>query len=683
MDSDLDVKGWLSVEHLALYREWRPQSFRDVIGQEHVCRTLQNAVRQGRVAHAYLFCGPRGTGKTSTARILAKAINCPDSQDGEPCNTCTSCRSTTAGISMDVIEMDAASHRGIEEIRDLNQKVCFAPTAGKSRLFIIDEVHMLTGEAFNALLKTLEEPPRHTIFILATTEAHKVPLTIVSRCQRFDFRRLSRDVINDHLRRVAGEKGWQIDDDALELLSRHAGGALRDALGLLEQAASFTGGAISRIDLETLIGAISPESLRSLLAAAMTGDASSLLQQLDELSARGCEPRQVLYQLIDLVRDRLFAAATPGPERNGYANLLRGLAAAEADLKGNSRPDLVLELALVRFSDAPAIPAPGSAGCAPASSSAGSSVPSGHGAAPASGRQTGDHAPAETSRGAVSKSVTDAIGTGAPGKPAATSAGQPSLQEQATIVVSLGELRKILGQVFQNQPIESQDLASCEFERDGDKIVLKASSAFQQERLLKDENRRKLQDALRQRHPALELEIAWALGAPEQSSSHMGGGCSPQVPGARRAPETGAASTEPGTATLEGAAQPRASGKTSPRQEPHYRGGQERAPGAVQESPDGKRTDEATVHKADLSDLLDREASPDTNRPVSSPDSDKEQTLDNGQQATLGRKNEAEQKTAPGRRPEERQIDEGQVDPVVGVALTLFNGKIIDETEAG
>jgi len=155
MDADLDVKGELNVEHLALYREWRPQTFREVIGQEHVCRTLQNAVRQSRVAHAYLFCGPRGTGKTSTARILAKAVNCPDSQDGEPCNTCSSCRSTTAGISMDVIEMDAASHRGIEEIRDLNQKVCFAPTAGKSRLFIIDEVHMLTGEG-------LQRPPENS-----------------------------------------------------------------------------------------------------------------------------------------------------------------------------------------------------------------------------------------------------------------------------------------------------------------------------------------------------------------------------------------------------------------------------------------------------------------------------------------------------------------------------------------
>ena len=504
------MKGELSVEHLALYREQRPQLFREVIGQEHVCRTLQNAVRQGRVAHAYLFCGPCGTGKTSTARILAKAVNCPNSEDGEPCNTCTSCRSTTAGISMDVIEMDAASHRGIEEIRDLNQKVCFAPVAGKSRLFIIDEVHMLTGEAFNALLKTLEEPPRHTIFVLATTEAHKVPLTIMSRCQRFDFRRLGRDMINDHLRRVAREKGWQIDDDALELLSRHAGGALRDALGLLEQAASFTGGAISRADLETLTGAISTEGLRSLLAAAMAGDVPSLLQQLDELSAGGCEPRQVLFQLIDLVRDRLFVAATPRPEgareRTGYANLLRGLAAAEADLKGNSRPDLVLELALVRLSDAFAIPAPGDTG---------SSVPrpedTRQGAAPAKviaptgGGRTGMPEPVEAPQAVVSKSAT-AAGEDAAGKTAGA-AGQPSPQEQAPAAVPLGELRKILGRAFQKQPMAAQALASCNLSQDGDRIVLKASSAFHQEMLLKDENRRSLQNALKERHPALDLEI--------------------------------------------------------------------------------------------------------------------------------------------------------------------------------
>ncbi len=339
------------MEHLALYREWRPQFFKDVIGQEHVCRTLQNAVRLERVAHAYLFCGPRGTGKTSTARILAKAVNCPNSEGGEPCNRCPSCENTTTGISLDVIEMDAASHRGIEEIRDLNQKVCFAPTAGKSRLFIIDEVHMLTGEAFNALLKTLEEPPRHIIFVLATTEAHKVPLTIVSRCQRFDFRRLGREAIREHLRHVAASEDWQIDGEALDFLSSHSRGALRDALGLLEQAASFTGGVISRAELEALTGALSSDRLRMLLAAVLAGNVPALLAQMDELFAQGCEPRQVLFQLVDQVRGRMFAAPGSEPEPAGYPALLRCLAVAEAELKGHSRPDLVLELSLLRFTD--------------------------------------------------------------------------------------------------------------------------------------------------------------------------------------------------------------------------------------------------------------------------------------------------------------------------------------------
>ena len=202
------------MEQVALYREWRPQFFCDVVGQEHVCRTLQNAVMMGRTAHAYLFCGPRGTGKTSTARILAKSLNCINLNDGEPCNKCPSCESITKGISLNVIEMDAASHRGIEEIRDLKQKVGMAPSGGKYKVYIIDEVHMLTGEAFNALLKTLEEPPAHAVFILATTEAHKVPLTILSRCQRFDFRRLSRAAIKAHLSQVAEAKKWTVEDKA-------------------------------------------------------------------------------------------------------------------------------------------------------------------------------------------------------------------------------------------------------------------------------------------------------------------------------------------------------------------------------------------------------------------------------------------------------------------------------------
>lgn len=337
---------------MALYREWRPQFFRDVVGQEHVCRTLQNAVMMGRTAHAYLFCGPRGTGKTSTARILAKSLNCINLNDGEPCNKCPSCESITKGISLNVIEMDAASHRGIEEIRDLKQKVGMAPSGGKYKVYIIDEVHMLTGEAFNALLKTLEEPPAHAVFILATTEAHKVPLTILSRCQRFDFRRLSRAAIKAHLSQVAEAKKWTVEEEALELISRQAGGALRDALGLLDQAASFAGGKIRRKDIEFLTGALGQQELEGIVAAAARADVPAVLRQLDGLFEQECDPRQVLLQLADHVRDLLFGQNTGSKEQSFYARFLRGIALAEGEMKGSSRPDLILELTLLRLTGA-------------------------------------------------------------------------------------------------------------------------------------------------------------------------------------------------------------------------------------------------------------------------------------------------------------------------------------------
>src|SRR5947209_935539 len=228
--------------YLSLYRKYRPQSFEELFGQEHVTRTLQNALRAGRVGHAYLFSGPRGTGKTSSARLLARALNCEQGPSPAPCGVCTSCTEIRDGISPSVVEIDAASSRGIDEVRDLRQRVMTVPSQrGARKVFIVDEVHMLTTEACNALLKTLEEPPAHVLFVLATTDAQKLPATILSRCQRFEFRRGSVSLISERIRHVAEAEGFSIDPEAVRLVARASGGSWRDAISLLEQVLSYDG----------------------------------------------------------------------------------------------------------------------------------------------------------------------------------------------------------------------------------------------------------------------------------------------------------------------------------------------------------------------------------------------------------------------------------------------------------
>lgn len=517
------------MEHLALYREWRPQFFRDVVGQEHVTRTLKNAVRQGRIAHAYLFCGPRGTGKTSTARILAKAANCPQLEEGEPCNRCSLCLNITAGTALDVLEMDAASHRGIEEIRDLRQRVGFAPTAGRFKFYIIDEVHMLTGEAFNALLKTLEEPPRYAVFVLATTEAHKVPPTITSRCQRFDFRRLGREAISGHLARVAREKGWEVEPDALSLLSRQAGGALRDALGLLDQAASFTGGRITRADVEALTGALGEEPLKALISAVTVGDVPALLNSLESLFAAGYEPRQILFQLADYLRDLLFASGAPTPEGGNCAAVLRALAAAEAEMKGSSRPDLILELALLRLAGETS-PAPARV-CPPREDTASQGPRAGQVA-----RQPGLEPP-DPGGGAPAGMVAEGLPAcstragrqaGAPGRSRGQAPGRRG---------ELEALRSVLCNRLSRQPLLAQVLAGCKFELGESKIVIAPPSPFARELLQKEENRRLLLEAIRELEGDVELEFAekeprqLELQQPRRSEMPGAGGKEEEDPG--------------------------------------------------------------------------------------------------------------------------------------------------------
>ncbi len=298
--------------YVALYRKWRPQDFDNLVGQEHISTTLKNAIATGKIAHAYLFSGPRGTGKTSTAKILAKSLNCEHGPTANPCNHCSNCDKITAGTSMDVFEVDAASNRGIDEIRDLRETVKFAPVDGRYKVYIIDEVHMLTTEAFNALLKTLEEPPAHVVFILATTEPHKIPATIHSRCQRYDFRRIGVREIEERLAMVAEESGLKAAPDALRLIAIQADGGMRDALSILDQCATLDdGGMIAATHVRQLLGLIGHEWVWQLTDAIAERDAHSVLVKLDELINLGKDVRQLLVELALHARSLMLYKAAP------------------------------------------------------------------------------------------------------------------------------------------------------------------------------------------------------------------------------------------------------------------------------------------------------------------------------------------------------------------------------------
>ncbi|MHA6534555.1 DNA polymerase III subunit gamma/tau [Paenibacillus sp. BAC0078] len=302
------------MEHIALYRAWRPQSFHDMVGQQHIIQTLQNAIREQRVSHAYLFSGPRGTGKTSAAKVLAKAVNCERGAGPEPCNECPSCLRITAGNIMDVQEIDAASNRGVEEIRDLRDKVKYAPTEVRRKVYIIDEVHMLTTEAFNALLKTLEEPPPHVMFILATTEPHKLPATIISRCQRFDFRRVSLEEQTARLTEICEKEGIAADADALQYIARLSDGGMRDALSILDQISSFTDGNVTYQQVLGMTGGIPSEQFARLATAILEGDMGLLLELVEQLMHEGKSADKCLENLLYYFRDLLMIKMVPGAD---------------------------------------------------------------------------------------------------------------------------------------------------------------------------------------------------------------------------------------------------------------------------------------------------------------------------------------------------------------------------------
>ena len=260
------------MSYTALYRKWRPRVFGDVKGQDHIVTTLQNQIRSERIGHAYLFCGTRGTGKTSVAKIFAKAVNCEHPEDGSPCGECPSCQQIQAGTSLNVVEIDAASNNGVENIREIRDQVQYPPTEGKYRVYIIDEVHMLSTGAFNALLKTLEEPPSYVIFILATTEVHKIPITVLSRCQRYDFRRITVDTIADRLKELTDAEGMAVEDRALRYVAKAGDGSMRDALSLLDQCAAFHyGETLTYENVLDVLGAVDNRVFRELFGALRNG----------------------------------------------------------------------------------------------------------------------------------------------------------------------------------------------------------------------------------------------------------------------------------------------------------------------------------------------------------------------------------------------------------------------------
>lgn len=300
--------------HIALYRAWRPQSFQEMVGQKHIIQTLQNSLRERRFSHAYLFNGPRGTGKTSTAKILAKAVNCEHGPGPEPCNACEACKRITAGAVMDVVEIDAASNRGVEEIRDLREKVKYAPTEVRYKVYIIDEVHMLTTEAFNALLKTLEEPPEHVMFILATTEPHRLPATIISRCQRFDFRRVSLEEQVERLAEVCREEQINADQESLAYIAKLSDGGMRDAISLLDQAASFTDGQITYQQVLDITGGMPEEQFAKLAAAVRDQDVASVLTLIEQLMLEGKSADKCMESLLYFFRDLLMLKLVPNGE---------------------------------------------------------------------------------------------------------------------------------------------------------------------------------------------------------------------------------------------------------------------------------------------------------------------------------------------------------------------------------
>ncbi len=355
--------------YIALYRKWRPRKFEDICGQEHITLSLKNQIKAKRISHAYLFCGTRGTGKTSTAKILAKAVNCLDLQDGNPCENCNSCNSINEGNSIDVFEIDAASNRGIDSIRDLRDAVKFTPV-GKYKLYIIDEVHMLTNEAFNALLKTLEEPPAYVIFVLATTEPHKLPATILSRCQRFDFKRINQKDMEKRLKHICKEEEIKIEQEALQLIIRNSDGAMRDAINTIDQCSVYSNKDVNIDHVTAVLGIVNDTYLFDIAEAITDENIKKSIGLLKEISDEGKDMQQLAQDLqvhyrnllmakivseagsiIDLSAEKidLLNKQSKKYTKENIIRCINILSTLSADIKWSSQPLLLLEVAIVKM----------------------------------------------------------------------------------------------------------------------------------------------------------------------------------------------------------------------------------------------------------------------------------------------------------------------------------------------
>ena len=356
--------------HKVLYRVYRPKSFNDIVGQEHIVRTLKNQIESQNVGHAYLFCGTRGTGKTSTAKIFSRAVNCTDLHDNEPCNECESCREILEDKTMDVVEIDAASNNSVDDIRELRENVKYSPSKSKYKVYIIDEVHMLSQGAFNALLKTLEEPPSYVIFILATTEPHKIPATILSRCQRFDFKRVTVKDISSRMKYICEKEGIEADDKALNLIARNSQGALRDALSILDQCISFQGHTISYNDVIELLGSVNIEQLFDLAESIIKENTKKSLQILNDFIVWGKDVRNLVNDLIDHFRNLMVCKISNDlediislPEEtidllkkqadtidtNNLIRILNILSETQDAMKASSNPRVLMEVTMIKI----------------------------------------------------------------------------------------------------------------------------------------------------------------------------------------------------------------------------------------------------------------------------------------------------------------------------------------------